>query len=253
MNMSNSSELEVREKYRNTQFSDELGAENAGGQSKQKEGYEQEAGQRQDITNHGWRSLVAKFMRINKTITATAAASVVATTDHITAKAADAATNNTAKLNPWDLSTDEDLSVAIMNLVSIEEHLFFSGAKTGNGVYYALITEVRTIRKELLGKLITEYDGEEWCIAKHLLAASYRLMEVGTKLLDQGKQEEAHSFFDKAYSLYSLFWGIKLKKIDTQGVQKIYDTALNTHDEKRNGILGKLKDIVRKVVDCCIE
>ena len=30
-----------------------------------------------------------------------------------------------------DLSVDEDLSIAIMNLISLEEHFFFSGAKTG--------------------------------------------------------------------------------------------------------------------------
>ena len=31
-----------------------------------------------------------------------------------------------------DLSSDEDLSIAVMNLISIEEHLFFSGGKTGD-------------------------------------------------------------------------------------------------------------------------
>ena len=31
-----------------------------------------------------------------------------------------------------DLSADQDLSIAIMNLISIEEHLFFSGGKTGD-------------------------------------------------------------------------------------------------------------------------
>ena len=35
------------------------------------------------------------------------------------------------KANPLDLSSDQDLSIALMNLVSLEEHFFFSGAKTG--------------------------------------------------------------------------------------------------------------------------
>ena len=30
------------------------------------------------------------------------------------------------KLNPKDLSSDQDLTIAIMNLISIEEHLVFS-------------------------------------------------------------------------------------------------------------------------------
>ena len=39
--------------------------------------------------------------------------------------------DNAKKQNIADLSSDQDLSIAIMNLISIEEHLFFSGAKTG--------------------------------------------------------------------------------------------------------------------------
>jgi hypothetical protein len=34
------------------------------------------------------------------------------------------------KQEKMDLSSDQDLSIAIMNLISIEEHLVFSGAKT---------------------------------------------------------------------------------------------------------------------------
>ena len=34
------------------------------------------------------------------------------------------------KVNPLDLSSDQDLSIALMNLISLEEHFFFSGAKT---------------------------------------------------------------------------------------------------------------------------
>ena len=63
-----------------------------------------------------------------------------------------------------DLSADQDLSIAIMNLISIEEHLFFSGGKTGDSTYYDLLAEIREMRKELLKKIIKQYDGEVWCI-----------------------------------------------------------------------------------------
>src|SRR5574344_1886003 len=109
------------------------------------------------------------------------------------------------KQDKMDLSSDQDLTIAIMNLVGIEEHFFFSGAKTGKTEYYDLINEVREMRKSLLKRIIKEYEGEVWCISKHLLAASYRLMEVGTKQLSQGKKEDAYELFDKAYKLYSLF------------------------------------------------
>jgi len=152
-----------------------------------------------------------------------------------------------------DLSSDEDLSIAIMNLISIEEHLVFSGAKTDKTKYYDLVKDVREIRKNLLKKIIKDYEGEVWCISKHLLAASMRLMEVGSKQLGMGKKEEAYDLFNKAYSLYSLFWAINMNLIDVGDVKKIDDGALNKQDKEKMGFLGKLKDLVKKATDCCIE
>ena len=85
------------------------------------------------------------------------------------------------KKNPKDLSSDQDLTIAIMNLISIEEHLIFSGAKTGKNSFYDMVQEIRELRKNLMLQVIPEYEGEVWCISKHLLASSMRLMEVGTK------------------------------------------------------------------------
>ena len=119
-----------------------------------------------------------------------------------------------------DLSADEDLSIAIMNLISIEEHLFFSGGKTGNPKYYELLKEIRDMRKVLLKKIIKEYEGEVWCISKHLLASSYRLMEYGTKHLGRGNKKEAEEMFEKAYNLYSLFWALNMGVINLEGVKK---------------------------------
>lgn len=157
------------------------------------------------------------------------------------------------KQEKMDLSSDQDLSIAIMNLVSIEEHFFFTGAKTGKPEYFDLINEVREMRKELLKKIIKEYEGEVWCISKHLLAASMRLMEVGTKQLGQGNKEAAHDLFNKAYSLYSLFWGVNMKLVSTKDIEKIDEDAVNKHDTEKKGFMGKLGDLVRKAIDCCIE
>jgi len=157
------------------------------------------------------------------------------------------------KQDKMDLSSDQDLSIAIMNLVSIEEHFFFTGAKTQKTEYYNLINEVREMRKELLKKIIKEYEGEVWCISKHLLAASMRLMEVGTKQLGMGKKDEAYDLFGKAYNLYSLFWGLNMKLIKTEDIKKIDDNALNKQDKERKGFAGKLGELVRKIIDCCIE
>ena len=142
-----------------------------------------------------------------------------------------------------DLSTDEDLSLAVMNLISLEEHFFFTGAKTGKDGYMDLLSQVREIRKELLKKLINRHEGETWCISKHLLGATMRLMEVGTKLLGAGRKDEAKEVFGKAHEIYSLFWALRLKLIDMPQIK-----AAAAKEQP-----WTLKDIVDKMVDCCDE
>lgn len=157
------------------------------------------------------------------------------------------------KDNELDLSSDQDLSIAIMNLVSIEEHFFFTGAKTGKPEYYDLLNEIREMRKSLLKRIIKDSEGEVWCISKHLLAASYRLMEVGTKAQGSGKKEDAQEMFQKAYDLYSLFWGLNMKLINTGEIKKIDEGAINKHDKEKKGLTGRLGALVKKVINCCIE
>lgn len=170
------------------------------------------------------------------------------------------------KQDKMDLSSDQDLSLAIMNLISIEEHFFFTAQKTGKDEYFDLLKEVREMRKVLLKKIIKEYEGEVWCISKHLLSASMRLMEVGTKQLGIGKKEEAKELFQKAYDLYGMFWALNMKLIGTndikeaggvvignQAVKKIDENALSKHDPKPEGFMGKIRDLVKRAIDCCIE
>lgn len=134
-----------------------------------------------------------------------------------------------------DLSMDEDLSMAVMNLISLEEHFFFTGNKTGKDSYFKLMDEVREMRKILLAKLMPKNEGETWCISKHLLATTMRLLEVGTKLKDK-------QYFKMAYQVYAMFWGIKLQLIDTKDVKQL--------DTKKP---WSMEDLVTKMVDCCRE
>ena len=147
------------------------------------------------------------------------------------------------KTGEVDLSTEEDLSIAVMNLISIEEHMFFTGEKSGKDEYFHMLQEIRSMRKELLGKMIDRHEGETWCLTKHLLATTMRLMEVGTKLGADGKHKEAKEMFDRAYKTYTIFWGIRLKLLEIGDVKKLAD------EDKP----WTLKDIVEKLVDCCDE
>src|SRR3989344_4936235 len=88
-----------------------------------------------------------------------------------------------------DLSLEEDLSLAIMNLISFEEHFFFTAEKTKKDIYLKYLEEARELRKKLLAKMIPQNEGESWCIGKHLLAATMRLMEVGTKYQTMKKDQ----------------------------------------------------------------
>jgi hypothetical protein len=152
----------------------------------------------------------------------------------------------------FDLSSDEDLSIAIMNLISIEEHFFFTAVKTDKKNYLDLLNQVRQMRKALMKKLVKNPEGEVWCIAKHLLASSMRLMEVGTKALDKGDRKEAEDLFQKSFELYSLFWAVNFKLVDLGNPKKVAENKINIHDEG-SGFLGKFSDIVKRVIDCCKE
>ena len=147
--------------------------------------------------------------------------------------------DDSKKVNPLDLSSDQDLSIALMNLVSLEEHFFFSGAKTKQPGFYDL----------------------------HLLAASMRLYEVGTKAIGAGNKKDAYKMFEKAYELYSLFWGLNMKMIDLAGVKKmepeLYTAAIDKDAKKEKDVkkqmsesrstVQKLGDWVKNAVNCCIE
>jgi len=183
------------------------------------------------------------------------------------------------KDNPLDVNEGEDLSVGIMNLIGIEEHLFFTAEKTGKKHYYSLLNEVRKMRVELLKKIVKDSEGEIWCTSKHLLSASMRMTEVGTKLLKEGKTKEAEGYFEKAYNLYNIFWALNLEMVDKKmledkgiismemikRIRAVED--LNKEEDKKlteqskeildikpdKGFFSKMGELIKKAIDCCKE
>lgn len=146
-----------------------------------------------------------------------------------------------------DLSRDEDLSIALMNIISLEEHFYFTAMKTNNQKYLEMLNSIRELRKNLLAKIVTNPQGEEWCISKHLLASSMRLIEVGTKELAKGGTKEANMFFKSAFELYSLFFAINMKMVDAKNLE------MNFEEDKNSGIMQRFSAVVKKIVDCCKE
>lgn len=140
-----------------------------------------------------------------------------------------------------DLSTTEDLSLAVMNLISLEEHFFFTGSKTHKDEYFDTAGEIRAMRKSLLAELMPKHEGETWCISKHLLSASMRLIEVGNKLHSDGKKLEAKEKFEQAYKVYSIFWALKLRLITSESVVEAAHSS------------ARLEDVISKLANCCDE
>ncbi len=157
-----------------------------------------------------------------------------------------------------DLSSGEDLSIGIMNLISIEEHLFYTSQKTKDKKYIDLLNEIRLMRTDLMKQIIKDYEGEVWCISKHLLSASMRVMEVGTKELKKGNKDKAWDLFEKSYKLYTLFWGLNLSNERINDVKGNNSTKVDFIYEKgkkkgSDSVFAKLGNLVQKAIDCCRE
>jgi len=139
-----------------------------------------------------------------------------------------------------DISAWEDLSIGLMNIVSLEEHSFFSYMKTQDDKFLKILEEVREMRKRLLALIVKkDDDSEKWCMSKHFLASSMRLYEVGNRLLHEGKKNEAEEMYKDAGELYGLFW-----MLNTDSKKEI---KINKKESK--GIFASVK----KLLECCME
>ena len=143
--------------------------------------------------------------------------------------------------NVLDLSAGEDLSIALMNIVSLEEHSFFSYVKTKDEKFLEILETCRELRKRLLAKIVKKDDSEKWCMSKHFLASSMRLYEVGNRYLHEKKMDEAKQSYVDAAELYALFW--KLNVENTKEFTVSYESR-----EKKSIFSG-----IKKLLECCKE
>ena len=139
-----------------------------------------------------------------------------------------------------DISVWEDLSICLMNLVSLEEHCFFSYAKTNDEKFLEMLDIVRELRKKLMLLIVKKDDeSEKWCMSKHFLASSMRLFEVGNRLFHEGKEKEAKEMYKDSAELYGLFWKLNIDSKKKIGIKS----------KKTKGIFSSIK----KLLECCME
>ena len=149
--------------------------------------------------------------------------------------------------NELDLSAGEDLSIALMNIVSLEEHSFFSYVKTKDEKFLGILEICRELRKRLLAKIVNkDDDSEKWCMSKHLLASSMRMYEVGNRYLHEKKMDEAKQSYEDAAELYALFWKLNLGDSSVDSLPK---NSISYNTQEKKSIFSGIK----KLLGCCKE
>ena len=111
--------------------------------------------------------------------------------------------DNTKKVNALDLSSDQDLTIGLMNLLFIEDY-------TGAGDLHDMVGE---IRGRLMDKIIKKSDKNR-LLSEKLLLESMRLNEMG----NQESGTTAYELYNQAYGYYSMFWGLNMGLIDAGDV-----------------------------------
>jgi hypothetical protein len=84
-----------------------------------------------------------------------------------------------------DVPIRKEILVAVANLINAEEHLVYSLPKAPDRHVEdlkQLVTHIRSVRSTLMRAVgYGREGGELWCATKHILAASYRVLEVAEK------------------------------------------------------------------------
>ncbi|KXA91039.1 hypothetical protein AKJ57_02690 [candidate division MSBL1 archaeon SCGC-AAA259A05] len=104
-------------------------------------------------------------------------------------------------------------------------------------------------------------------MSKHLLGCAMRLIETGDKALETD-EEEAEEFFDRAFDLYSMFWGLNLGEKTENASETPADPLFSEghghsqedreeeeggQEKRKPGLLGRAKRAVKDLLDCCRE
>lgn len=114
------------------------------------------------------------------------------------------------KVNVLDLSSDQDLTIGLMNLLFIEDYI-----SDKNSELFHLVSDVRA---NLMNKIVKKSDKNR-LLSEQLLLQSMQLIEDGNSKLKSGDMQNAYRIFDNAYEMYSIFWGINMGLIDATDIK----------------------------------
>lgn len=97
------------------------------------------------------------------------------------------------KVNPLDLSSDQDLTIALINLVAIEDM-----APSGE-----VAQMVRGIREKLMSRMVSD-DDRRSCAREFLSNAALKMKE-GDDAQKSGDDKLACEMYDAAYDAYVMY------------------------------------------------
>lgn len=114
------------------------------------------------------------------------------------------------KVNPLDLSSDQDLTIALMNLIAIEDAY-------PNSQIADMVNQVRVeLMQPIVDKAVVEGDVRE--VLEKLLAGVNAQIQIGDTAMDNGNMPAAYKAYDDAYEAYALFWGLVVFGTDAVGL-----------------------------------
>lgn len=114
--------------------------------------------------------------------------------------------DNAKKANLLDLSSDQDLTIGLMNLLYIEDCLSDKNSD--------LFRMVFGIRQRLMDKIVKKSDKNRQ-ISERLLLESAHFINAGNHQCGA----EAYKNYDDAYERYSLFWGVNMNLINKKDIK----------------------------------
>ena len=117
------------------------------------------------------------------------------------------------KVNPLDLSSDQDLTVALINLIAIEDFVPDS----------QIAQMIHQIRVKLMQPIVDKavIDGDVWQVLEKILSSVGALIHIGNQALQRGDKAAAYRAYDDAYEAYAMFWGLVVFGVDVVGADKV--------------------------------
>ena len=111
------------------------------------------------------------------------------------------------KVNVLDLSSDQDLTIGLMDLLAIED-------MAPNSQIAKMVCGLRQkLMQSIVDKAVIE--GDVWQVLEKMLLSVKVQIKIAENAQKNGDNAKAYVAYDKAYELYAVFWGLVMFGVDS--------------------------------------